>query len=485
MPDRLGLYLLILLAAITIGFAQHGEHLHHDIQGRHTWRQTQTMWNVRNFVRHDANILNPRTAAFNGDGDNLHRYEFPIMQWTIAAAQRIFGERIQIARYLMYLFSAVGVFGMFLLVRQLTGSGVVGLVTAVLFQYAPVVFYYAINPLPDVFALSAGVWYLYLINRYRKRGRRGVLLWAGLALLLATLAKLPYLMLSVVSIGYFIGDLLAGKGRSVAPYRDAATQLLLVTPALAWYAWVIGSWSGNPILTGSIGEGLSVAEKWGLIRFHLKEMFPFTLLGPVCWIPFALGLMPLFRQWRVHGWLFALIGITVLYLYLELQPIGTAHDYYMFPFLAWLFPVVGLGLHQLLRWRRLRYTLPLWCLAAALYTPRAVDYWWSVQESYFNTDYLIHAEALREAVPAGEQVIIVNDVSSFIYPYYVDKMGHIFPNDGIPGAYVGDIYSKYGVRYLYSDSEAFNERDDNAAYLGEELLRAGSVSVYRLKLPEE
>lgn len=70
----------LLLLSLGLNLFLHSKHLNKEVTGIHTWRQSQTMWNVRNFVRHDNNILNPRISSFNGGKDNLYRYEFPLMQ---------------------------------------------------------------------------------------------------------------------------------------------------------------------------------------------------------------------------------------------------------------------------------------------------------------------------------------------------------------------------------------------------------------------
>ena len=52
----------ILLCSILLSLLLHRPNISTEIRGIHAWRQTQTAWNIRNFVRHDANILNPRIS---------------------------------------------------------------------------------------------------------------------------------------------------------------------------------------------------------------------------------------------------------------------------------------------------------------------------------------------------------------------------------------------------------------------------------------
>ena len=91
-------YKFVLVMTVLLSTIMHRGKFNKELSGIHTWRQTQTQWNIRNFYRHDHNILNPRVASFNGGKDNIYRYEFPIMQWCIAQLQRPFGEGIIVTR---------------------------------------------------------------------------------------------------------------------------------------------------------------------------------------------------------------------------------------------------------------------------------------------------------------------------------------------------------------------------------------------------
>jgi len=101
---------LILLSFVGMSFIQHTQFLDLEVQGIHSWRQSQTMWNIRNFVRHDNNICNPRINKFNGGKSNILRYEFPLMQWTIAQVQKAINEEIRVVRIMMFLMGLLTLF---------------------------------------------------------------------------------------------------------------------------------------------------------------------------------------------------------------------------------------------------------------------------------------------------------------------------------------------------------------------------------------
>ncbi len=262
----------LLISCLFSGLL-HQEFMTLDIQGSHLWRQSTTMLNVRNFARNDANILNPRTANYNS-GDNLNRYEFPVMQWTIGMAQRVIGEDIVYVRLFMFLISCVGMIGFYMLMLLITKSKIVSWITASLFQFSPVIFQYAINPLPDVLALSLSIWYMYFILLYRDTSRAKHLFYASLFLGFATLVKLPFLLFSIVSITIFFRSLIKQKKLVKSHAIYVVVQSLALFPALLWYSWVIPHWVGNPVTKSVFSSDANWSQLNDYLIYHAEIMFP-------------------------------------------------------------------------------------------------------------------------------------------------------------------------------------------------------------------
>lgn len=246
-------YLAILFGFVLLNLIQHRSYLNLDIQGIHAWRQSQTMWNIRNFSRHDANILNPKVAALNaGVHENIYRYEFPVMQWTIAMVQKVAGEEIIIVRLCVFMISMCSILGMFFLMNTIVGNYLTACVTAILFQYSKVFFYYSINPIPD---------------------------------------KLPFLMFSVISIVFFVHQMNKAKTIKFSMLFFPGIQLLMISPALVWYIWVMPNWGDNLVLTGIMDQKLFSEEHLEILKYHYNIMLPKLLLTKPTWIPAILGLI--------------------------------------------------------------------------------------------------------------------------------------------------------------------------------------------------
>jgi len=470
----------IMCGILLLCFLLHGEVMSLDIQGRHAWRQTQTMWNIKNFVEQDVNILNPRVSHYNFGHTNIYRYEFPIMQWSIAMVQRLLGQNIIIVRMLSFLIAAWGAIGFYRLLRTIDFDPIPALSGFLFYLFAPVVFYYMINPMPDNLALAASMWYLHSIVSYQNKNKKKYLITAAFCLLLATLAKLPFLMVSVVSIFFFCKAYLYKERNWKEPLRDAATQLLIIAPALVWYYYVMPGWKGNGVLTGIFGMEVDWARNIDILKYHANTMFPQFLLYAPVWILFFIGTFYSLRRFKNNGWIWVLIGITFTYLLLQWSVIGMVHDYYLFPFLPWLYLFVVNGVDRLYSLKRKVWDafVMLSIIAAPIVSYHvSMDKWYSV---WYNADLYDHRDALTAAVPDGEKCIMLNDMSKYVFAYQVNKQGYIYNND-LSAPVMKDLIENHGIAYLYSDSRKFEEQEAVKSMLDSLLLDTGSIHVYHLK----
>jgi hypothetical protein len=110
-----------------------------------------------------------------------------------------------------------------------------------------------------------------------------------------------------------------------------------------------------------------------------------------------------------------------------------------------------------------------------------IDNYWSLRKSRVNHDLILHRQALRQAVPATETCIMLNDVSMHMFPYLVDKQGPVFSADNLPAAWVEDMIRRQHIRYMYSDARKVDENPAIVPFLDTLLMEKGSVRVYRLK----
>ena len=263
-----------------------------EIQGSHVWRQSQTSLNIRNFTRHDFNILNPRTASFNKGDSNIKRMEFPLMQWLIAGVQRIFGENILVVRICMFLTYLFTVGGVFLALKQLFKSPMLSAIGVYIFSFFPVYLYQSINPLPDNFALGLILFFIYffLLGVEREDGR--FISISAFFLTLAALVKLPFIIYGVFPFIYVIKN--SKTGKLLKPTLIAFSITLI--PVLFWYYLSIPEWGGNKIAFGIFDSSVDAETYFMFLGQQLTNNIPLVVLGKTQSYLFVLALLVFFTN---------------------------------------------------------------------------------------------------------------------------------------------------------------------------------------------
>ena len=263
-------------------------------------------------------------------------------------------------------------------------------------------------------------------------------------------------------------------------------QFIFLIPAFLWYAWVMPGWVGNPVLKGIFENSISFDGIIKILRYHIDTMFPKILLNPSSWLFFLIGIISFrkFKGGKEFGiYILAMVFITFLYFILEFNAIGIVHDYYMMPFLPWLYIISAVGFEYMIR---LKYSIgKIGAISLLFISPYLAFYLnkdnWSIEKTYFNPDVFIYKEELKNAVPQDEQCIILNDNSYYVFSYQIDKMGHIFSNDHLPIGWIDDMINRLKIKYMYSDSRKIDTSAAFQPYIDSLLIQAGSIKVFKLK----
>lgn len=452
-----------------------------DIMGIHAWRQTQTMTVVENFAFEDFNILNPRINS-RGDGDGIFRMEFPIMQWVFAGFYKTIGPHLIVARTLSFLIYLASVFGFYQLMRAYNQTKEISALSAWCFAWSPVLFYYSVNPLPDNLALSSAIWSLVFLKKHQQHGSGASLIGFSFCLSLATAVKLPYIVFGAGYIPIFLEQLTSKNLK-----RSIISSILLMCvmlPSLAWYGWVIPQWT-NTALIGGIGAEASfnytkaLQNVWGVIHSLLPELF--INYGSVLFFLFGLfyALKDASKLSKHMVELSILIFVSLYYLY-EVNMIGMAHDYYLFPFLPLIFLVVAFGMKKVLRSqnRLLRNAGVLALVIIPLTSYLRANGRWEPMGS--EKQIHLHKEELRNLTSEGDLVIAGNDPSTHMFLYHLGKKGWTFEQDWLYEEDMVDFINR-GAKYLYSNSTEVDENPSIAKHIESPIFDKDGIAVYPLK----
>jgi 4-amino-4-deoxy-L-arabinose transferase-like glycosyltransferase len=255
---------------IVVYLYLHLDLLGEDLNGMHLWRQTETQTNIQNFYRHDYNILNPSCNIFNGNKGNIKRFEFPIMQWLIANFYFIFGDKIIITRAMMFFLGAIGILGFLKLLWILTKNTITTIAGTFVFSFAPLYYFYVINPMPDVFAFVCSIWYVYFFIYYLETNKYYALLLSGALISLSILAKLPFVIYGVAPAFYVLSKLF----NNVKNIRDSQTLNIIsvfsvsLIPPIIWYSWVIPTWGTETVVGGILNGGFNFEKYINILKYH-------------------------------------------------------------------------------------------------------------------------------------------------------------------------------------------------------------------------
>jgi 4-amino-4-deoxy-L-arabinose transferase-like glycosyltransferase len=417
----------------------------------------------------------------------LYRYEFPLLQWGVAALQRLLGtEHIALTRICLFLLGLCSSWGFFALCRSLFADALLAALATWAFHFSPLFFYYSINPLPDNLALCGALWGMAWFFRWRSSGLWWQALLSALCLSIGVAAKLPFIVFYATPGLYLLLRMAQNRWRApLAPLGYGLLFLALLAPTLLWYAWVIPGWAGNGIVQGVLDNRIPWAEVGRILLNYLHYMFPNVILGFSAVLPFAAGMYHAWRDGlyrRPVFWLLGASGLAVLaYVGFELNMISTVHDYYLMPIMIPVFLLLAYGLKKW--WHGNRNTRRLAALVLALcpllaFTSTYIS--WDMARTGGNPALLEHRLALQKAVPVQGPCVMLNDRSQHIYPYALDKFGPVFHSDGLQPEVLDDLIRNHGVRYLYSNSRSTDENPAFAPYLDSLLLEAGNMRVFKV-----
>jgi hypothetical protein len=109
-----------------------------------------------------------------------------------------------------------------------------------------------------------------------------------------------------------------------------------------------------------------------------------------------------------------------------------------------------------------------------------IDSRWNPEKPGFNKDLLIYREELRKAVPEDVLCIAGNDLSGFIFFYYIDKKGWGFYYDELDAQQLSRMIEE-GAGYLYSDSRKVEAKPGISPLLDDLIIERGSIKIFKLK----
>jgi hypothetical protein len=486
----------VTISAIAIvSLLMHWSIFQKELIGIHVWRQSITQLNITNFYRVDNNILHPKVNILDAAGKQQSpRTDFPLMQWTVAQLYNVFGESIMLTRIYMFMLGIGTVTGFFLLVLAVFKQFRVAAIAAWAFNFSPVFYYYTLNPLPDNLALCFSIWSIYFYIKYRNYNKLLYSVLSAACIGLSALVKLPYIVFGAIYAHAFLSSFFTPASKNSLHFGKkisfATPYILFLIPATLWYGTVIPEWAEDIVLKGFFSYEWQLSRALEILRYHYTTMFPQLLLNYAGVLLFFLGAVAIAicRYYKKQFfWQLASGFLSVVFYYLyEFFLIDNIHDYYMMPFLPFLYLLIAAGIQLLFRYTRITgYIIAVAAVLMPFLTYSTVQKNWTIERSYTNDDIIIYQQELKHAIPGNERCIFLNDVSQHIWPYLLDKKGYAFNVEQLPKEWIEDLILTKNVRYMYCDNRLVDENPENKKLFRSIIIQKGTIKLIELKTKDE
>lgn len=468
--------ILFFISPVLLSFLLHLQIFKLDVMGIHVWRQSQTQTVIYNFTFSDNNILHPQRFDLS-NGSTALLYEFPLYQWLVAQMNHVLGYSVLNTRAFTFLCFVFLCFGFFKWMR-LYFKEETALLSAYFLCFSPLLYYYCVNPLPDVLALAFAQWFLVFACRYQLSKKTEQLLIAAFFLMLAALIKLPFILFAVFLVPILIsGSAKKGVLKSMA---HACLVLCLLIPVVLWYTYAIPSWKGNGITSGIFGNEKSGTELLSYFWFHLVSTFPELISNYAAFPLIALGIYFGIKNLKVlfnkHLPISLTFLVVSLYFVFELNMIEKSHDYYLLPFVPFVFVLLAYGLNRTNTSKYKAFVFVLIAIAPLTAYLR-VQHRWDVVDPGFNPAYLNEQQTLQSHIPENALCIVDADDSKFIALYYLKRKGYSLYKNELSTQKLKECLSK-GASVFVTENLKFDA--NNFPEFRFEQVYSGGLKIYNI-----
>jgi len=266
-------YLMLLLGLILImGTAKVWDRIQLPPASVHQWRQSDCAAYAKTFYRNGTGIFTPGTFNLAGNQGRVAS-EFPVIYYLAAQIEHLTGEHYWVVRGLTLLCYLTGMFALLAIVRRYITDGYYALFSVVILASTPYFYYYAVNFLPNVPAISFSFVGLFFFLRYDSSGKTGNLFAGTLFFILSTALKPTdggILWLAYLCTRFCQAVII--KKKKINFWPTALSALLVAVSIYGWTKYV--NWYND--LNGNHQNLLGIYPFWemdsGLFKYTTKRV---------------------------------------------------------------------------------------------------------------------------------------------------------------------------------------------------------------------
>lgn len=314
----------------------------------HQWRQSDCAAYVKTFYRTNSSLLEPATYNLAGKEGKVIS-ELPIIYYIAAKLQHIVGEHYWVVRSLTFLCYFLGLLALYKIVRNWMSNSFFAITPIILLATAPYYYYYAINFLPNIPAISFSFIGLYCYLKHEEKSKLLYLILGTLAFILAvTLKPTDGGLIWLAYLGTKTGQSLFYKTKPNNIALLLGASVIIGLTMFGWTAYV--NWYNDQ--NGNHQNLIGIYPIWdmdsGLRNYTFKriatEWIDVFQQKWIVYLLLPLLIIYLIKWKRLHAFLklftlFLILG-TLMYSILWFKAF-TDHDYYQLPIVL---PATFLGI---------------------------------------------------------------------------------------------------------------------------------------------
>lgn len=467
----------------------------------HIWRQSDCLAYTKTYYQHDLGLFTPTAYNLAGKGGKAALSEFPILYYISAKLCKIFGFHYWIIRGVTVICFFVGLYYLLLCSRLWIKDTMLAVFSVVILASTPFYFYYAVNYLPNIPAISFSFAGLYHMLQFRRNSSYRQLTISTLFFIMATLLKptdggLIWLACTAVLFTEFVME--KSERKKLIPLFFSFFAIALST--YLWYLFVrhyndlyfpnMNAQGIYPVWSmpheQAMHTFLSRFDEWYWKNFQHLSLhllwFAFSIIYIVRWRKMD-RFLRLFTLWLIIG----VLAYSALWLDAFL-----IHDYYE---LIYAIPVVFLSITVIGSYarqfpfmsRKVQYATYVFLLALmtiSIYHNQAIQL-----EKYEDTNMSVSNPAIYEVEPYLRKIGISASDSVFSVP---DASPNIslaaFGNPGYTSDYYRGIFTvpycrEHGIKYMIIADRNYIDKPEYKPYTTKLIGEFKGISIFDISQP--
>jgi hypothetical protein len=340
------------------------------------------------------------------------------------------------------------------------------------------------NPMPDVLALSLSFGFLLFWYKYVATSRHSYLIFSAILLSLSISIKLPFIILGALPFIYFLLNL---KNQSQVKNIIIAYSGSLILPFM-WYGIVMQSSGTNTVIGGILNTPITWKEFYDVLKYHLDTWWLPSIIGYYMILFFGVGVVFFFLSKKFIKSAFLPLIVyfifAIFYYFYEFSIIVKVHDYYLFPLLPAITLITAYGLHTFTLYAKsYSYLFMLLIIILPFNAAERMNCLWDSRFAYNSTLLLKERNFFRKLLADKGDIIIINDMSSSVVPYMLNKKAYIFYDDHLPPDWEKELIEKRKVNFMFSNSRIIDTSQDFQKFIDTILYSKEEIKIIKLKDP--